>query len=180
MPVQFINDAEGRPLFVVIPYAEYARSSLSTTECEIAASPSLLSPDGLFIQLPHGGPGAQIDLRQFVDAWTRRGTISVLAVSKRRQTYASFEGEARNGLDAIVRRCFLPDDSPYKNTMQATTAVVDAFVETGIFSLSIESMPGYYRPVQCIRINEENAVAFLQQHGRPTHPLDVHDFVLPY
>jgi hypothetical protein len=40
-------------------------------------------------------------------------------------------------------------------------------------------MPGYYRPVQCIRINEEKAAEFLQQHGGPDDPLDIHRFVLP-
>ena len=102
-----------------------------------------------------------------------------LAINKRRQAYDKFEGEAVNGLDAILRRCFLPENSPYKNTMQATTAVVDALVETGIFSRSIEAMTGYYRPVQCIRIDEERAKAFLQKHGRPENPLDLHHFMLP-
>lgn len=63
--------------------------------------------------------------------------------------------------------------------MQATTAVVDALVETGVFSLSIESLPGYYRPVQSLLINEEAAAEFLQKHGLPSDPLDIHLFVLP-
>ncbi|MBV7538325.1 hypothetical protein KW842_21350 [Duganella sp. sic0402] len=177
---QFINDIEGKPAFVVIPYAEYLRSHAGTVgEPDVSASDSMLSVDGRFIRLPHGGQGAQIDLVRFVDAWMRRGTISVLAINKRRQAYENFEGDALNGLDAIVRRCFLPTDSPYKNTMQATTAVVDAFVESGLFSRSVEQMNGYYRPVQCIRLNERNAADFLQKHGRPNDPLDVHQFVLP-
>ncbi|KVG31421.1 hypothetical protein [Burkholderia diffusa] len=180
MPLQYINGADGKPAFVVIPYAEYSRiDSPVVAESEASASDSLLSADGLFIRLPHGGPDAKIDLRQFIDAWARRGTISVLAINKRRQAYEKFEGEALNGLDAILRRCFLPKDSPYQNTMQATTAVVDALVETGVFSRSLESMPGYYRPVQCIRINEEKAAEFLQKHGKPNDPLDIHRFVLP-
>ncbi len=180
MPFQYINDADGKPVFVVIPYAELSRGdSPAVAESNAGASDSLLSDDGLFIRLPHGGPNARVDLLQFIDAWARRGTISVLAINKRRQTYEEFEGEARNGLDAILRRCFLPKDSPYKNTMQATTAVVDALIETGVFSRSIESMPGYYRPVQCIRLNEEKAAEFLQKHGKPNAPLDIQRFVLP-
>lgn len=180
MPLQYINGADGKPAFVVIPYAEFSRGdSPVVAEGEASASDSLLSDDGLFIRLPHGGPDAKIDLLQFIDAWARRGTISVLAINKRRQAYEKFEGEALNGLDAILRRCFLPKDSPYKNTMQATTAVVDALVETGVFSRSLESMLGYYRPVQCIRINEEKAAEFLQKHGKPNAPLDIHRFVLP-
>jgi hypothetical protein len=180
MPLQYINGADGKPAFVVIPYAEFLHGGSSVVaESEAPASNSLLSSDGLFIRLPHGGPDAKIDLLRFIDAWARRGTISVLAINKRRQAYAKFEGEALNGLDAILRRCFLPKDSPYQNTMQATTAVVDALVETGIFSQSLESMPGYYRPVQCLRINEEKAREFLKMHGKPNNPIDIHRFVLP-
>jgi len=180
MPIQYINDEGGKPAFVVIPYAEFLRGdSRVVRESEASSSDSLLDTDGWFVRLPHGGPGARIDLRQFVDAWQRRGTIWMLAINKRRQAYEKFTGDALNGLDAIIRRCFLPKDSPYQNTMQATTAVVDALVETGIFSRTVESMPGYYRPVQCIRINEERAAEFLRDHGGPEVPLDIHHFVLP-
>lgn len=180
MPLQYINGADGKPAFVVIPYAEFSHGD-SPAECEASTSHShsLLSANGLFIRLPHGGPDAQIDLLQFIDAWMRRGTLSMLAVNKRYQAYEKFEGEALNGLDAILRRCFLPKDSPYHNTMQASTAVVDAFVETGVFSRNLESMPGYYRPVQCIRINVEMAEHFLEKHGKPNNSLDIHRFLLP-
>jgi hypothetical protein len=179
MPLQYINNADGKPAFVVIPYTEFLNGNNTVaSEREASAPQSLLSADGRFIRLPHGGPDAQIDLLQFIEACRRRGTIS-LAIGKRRQAYEKFQGEALNGLDAIVRRCFLPENSPYQNTMQATTAVVDAFVETGVFSRSLESMPGYYRPVQCIRINVEKAAEFLNIHGKPANPLDIHRFVLP-
>ena len=114
------------------------------------------------------------DNRRYARPWTAQFVDDM-----GREFYDKFEGEAVNGLDAILRRCFLPENSPYKNTMQATTAVVDALVETGIFSRSIEAMTGYYRPVQCIRIDEERAKAFLQKHGRPENPLDLHHFMLP-
>ncbi|PAJ82857.1 hypothetical protein [Burkholderia ubonensis] len=180
MPLQYINGADGKPAFVVIPYDEFSHCDTTVVATsEASTSDSLLSADGLFIRLPHGGPGAQIDLRQFIDAWVRRGTIWVMAVNKRRQAYDKFLGDGRNGLDAILRRCFLPKDSPYKNTMQATTAVVDALGETGVFSRSIEPIPGYYRPVQAIRINDEKAMEFLQKHGKPENPLYIHEFVLP-
>lgn len=179
MPFQYINGANGKLEFVVIPYAEYlCDSSPAVAEREASASDSQLSADGLFIRLLHGGPDAKIDLRQFIDAWVQRGTISVLAISKRRQAYGKFEGEVLNGLDAILRRCFLPKNSPYQNTMQATTAMVDALVETGVFSRSLEPMPGYYRPVQCIRIDEERALAFLRKYGEPDEPL--RDFLVPF
>jgi len=180
MSHQYIYGADGEPAFVVIPYAEYLLSNgCSVTESQEIVTNSLLTADGLFVRLPYGGPGASIDLVQFIDAWMRRGTISMLAISKRRQGYDRFQGEAVNGLDAILRRCFLPKDSPYRNVMQATTGVVDALVETGVFAYSVESMPGYYRPVQCIRIDVDKAKDFLQKNGPAKNPLDVHEFILP-
>lgn len=180
MSHQYIYGADGEPAFVVIPYAEYLRNNGSgSAEGQEIATSSLLTADGLFVRLPYGGPGAAIDLVQFIDAWMQRGTISMLAISKRRQGYDRFKGEAVNGLDAILRRCFLPKDSPYRNVMQATTAVVDALVETGVFAYSVEAMPGYYRPVQCIRIDREKAKEFLQKNGPAKNPLCVHEFILP-
>jgi len=181
MSLQFINDANGNPAYVVIPYEEYQRNETMNIDAdETKVSTSLLSTDGLYVTLPHGGPGAKIDLRRFIDAWVRRGTNWVVAISKRQQAYDKFENELKNGLDAILRRCFLPPNSPYMNTMQATTAVVDALVETGVFRYSIEKIPGYYRAVQCIHINVEEALEFLEKNGHPENPLDVHFFVLPY
>lgn len=181
MSRQYIYGADGKPAFVVIPFDEYSRGDIAAVERpEASTSEPLLSPDGRFIRLPQGGLNAQIDLVQFIDAWMRRGTISmisVLAIGKRRLAYANFEGAALNGLDAILRRCFLPVASPYQNTMQATTAVVDALVETGVFERSVEPMDGYYRPVQCIRIKEDRAEAFLQKHGKPKQPLPLDRFM---
>lgn len=176
---QFINGPDGTPAFAVIPYADFlaleGRDEGNTT----SSSDSLLSEDGLYITLPHGGPGARLDLRQFIDAWVRRGTISVLAVNKRQQGLSKFTGDAANSLDPILRRCFLPEGSPYVNSMQATTPVVDALVETGVFHKTVQHMPGFYRAVQCIAIDEDKAREFLRKHGRPTVKIDIHKFILP-
>lgn len=177
MPPQFINAPDGTPLFVVLPYEEFKSMEKPATTTE--ASSSLLSPDGLSIRLPNGGPGATLDLVQFVDAWVRRGTVSMV-INKRQQTYDKFPPEQLvNSLDPVLRRCFLPKDSPYRDTMQATSEVVDALVETGLFSHSMERWPGFYRPVKCIRINEEKALAFHQKHGKPAVQVDIHEFVIP-
>lgn len=175
MPPQFINAPDGTPLFVVLPYAEFKK--MENPENATEAPASLLSSDGLTIRLPNGGPGATLDLVQFVDVWVRNGTVS-MAINKRQQPYDQFPREQINSLDPILRRCFLPKDSPYKNSMQATSAVVDALVETGLFSQTLEKWKGWYRPVQCIRIDEEKALAFLRQHGAPKVRVDTHDFAI--
>lgn len=176
---QFITGPDGNPVFAVIPYAEFLALESQGEKDATSHSSSLLSEDGLYITLPHGGPGARLDLRQFIDAWVRRGTISMMAVNKRQQGLAKFTGEAVNSLDPILRRCFLPEGSPYVNSMQATTQVVEALVQTGVFRQTVESMPGFYRPVQCIAIDEEKAVEFLRKHGGPDVKIDIHKFILP-
>jgi len=181
--LQYINGEDGTPAFVVIPYAEFERNYRPVAAHDLAESPlkgtnSLISEDGMHISLPHGGD-AKIDLHRFVQAWDDRGTTWVMAVGKRRQAYEKFYGEVVNGLDAILRRCFLPANSPYKNTMQATTVVVEALVETGLFEHGVEHVTGYYRPVQVLRINEEKAREFLATHGPHPDPIARHDFILP-
>lgn len=176
--IQYINDSQGKPAFAVIPIADFVAMGTSAAP-SLEERSSLLSEDGLSISLPHGG-GAVIDLRQFIYAWIRRGTVSMsMPVNKRRQRYDEFSHETINTLDPVLRRCFLPADSPYRNTMQATTAVVDALVETGVFELVTNSHPGFYRPVQCLRIDEVAANEFIKEHGKPTLALDPHVFCLP-
>ncbi|WP_176050836.1 hypothetical protein [Burkholderia sp. BCC1644] len=183
MPVQFIHDADGKPVYAVIPIDEYSKMKDAYVTGESPSTQeSLLSADLLYITLPHGGPDARIDMRQFVEAWLSRGTSFValpMPVNKRRQVYSKFIGNGLNTLDPILRRCFLPDRSPYANTMQATNAVVDALEQTGVFTRTVEGYDGFYRPVQCIRINEEKAREFLQVHGQPKERLDPSLFILP-
>jgi hypothetical protein len=178
-PAQFINGPDGTPAFAVIAYADYLALEDQEKKTPTGSSDSLLSEDGLYITLPHGGPGARLDLRQFIDAWVRRGTITIMAVNKRQQGLSKFTGEAVNSLDPILRRCFLPEGSPYVNSMQATTPVVEALVQTGVFRQTVESMPGFYRAVQCIAIDQERAVEFLRKHGGPDVEIDIHKFILP-
>lgn len=176
-PLQFINGDDGRPAFVVIPFAEFSRDYAPVAEAAAPpASESLLSADGLFIRLPHGGRDARLDLRQFIDAWVRNGTVS-MAINKRQQPYAKFEYKFLNSLDPILRRCFLPKDSPYRDTMQATTAVVEALLETGLFTLVMDKKD-YYRPVQCLKIDEEKAVAFWEKN-KPSQQINLDEFCLP-
>lgn len=195
-PIQYANASDGTRTHVIIPVDEFERDyvRVSTTNAAPAPDPvseSLLSADKLFITLPHGGPDAKIDVHAFAHAFCRRGTtdtvLPVVPIAKKTQKLADFEAKRDddnkivgpiNGLDAMLRRCCLPEGSPYRDTMQATTAVVDALVETGLFKRTTQSMSGFYRPVQCLSVVEEKIVAFVNDHGEPDDPIDPHFLIL--
>lgn len=192
MTVQFINHPDGSPQFAVIPYREYRKLLQEKTELlakkgyydgcrsldrEVDSAEPLLSADGCFITLPNGR-GARLDLRQFIAVWLKSRPSMTMMVNRRNRAYSTFEGEERNTLDPIIRRCFLPPDSPYLNTVQATTAVVEALLQTGIFTEERKSLPGYYRPVKCIVMNEQKARDFFITHSPAEVEIDQDVFTL--
>lgn len=171
---------------------DYVPVGTTSTTNAAPAVDSLLSADGLFVTLPHGGPDAKIDLHRLGHALYQRGTTltvlpvgedgepqRLLPIAKKTQKLDDFTGGPANGLDAILRRCFLPVGSPYQNTMQATNAVVDALVETGLFSRTVQPMPGFYRPVQCLAINERALVEFVERLGPPKDPIPLDRLLVP-
>lgn len=199
-PIQYANASDGTRTHVIIPVDEFERDYMRVGTTNAAppsdsVSESLLSADKLFIKLPHGGPDAKIDVHAFAYAFCRRGTtdsvlpvVPVVPIAKKTQKLADFEAKRDNenkivgpinGLDAMLRRCCLPEGSPYRDTMQATTAVVDALVETGLFKRTIQTMPGFYRPVQCLSVVEDKIVAFVKEHGEPDNPIDPALLILP-
>ncbi|KVF26150.1 hypothetical protein [Burkholderia vietnamiensis] len=64
--------------------------------------------------------------------------------------------------------------------MQATTAVVDALVETGLFQRTTQTMDGFYRRLQCLSVVHEKIVAFVNELDEPKNPIDPHRLVLPW
>lgn len=167
--LQYINDDNGKPLFVVLPINVY-RNLIDLAGVDDIPDSSLLSSDGTRIELPHGGPGAYIDLIQFADFIDRCGVID-MAINQRAQAYDKFPYDQLNSLDPLIRRAFLPETSPYRNTMQATTAVVDALVESGLFKRTKRSYDHYYRPVNAIETNKESLIKFFETKGHPKNPL---------
>lgn len=162
--VQFILDQNEAPVFAVLPFAEYTRLIGNQNNPEEAlGSPSLLSADRRFIRLPHGGPGAKLDVLAFVK-WLEKRSIINMAVNQRAQTLDKFPHDQMSTLDPVIRTWFLPEGSPYKNTMQATTDVVDALVETGMFTRTKQVYEYFYRPVNAIEVNWEKATEFLKEH----------------
>lgn len=174
--VQFLLDQNGHPTFAVIPYEDYKQIE-GALESSFPKSPSLLSLDGTKISLPYGGPGTYLDLVQFVDFWDRRGILD-MAVNQRAQTLDKFPPNQANTLDPIIRRIFLPAGSPYKNTMQATSDVVDALVETGLFKKVKRSYEGvFYRPVNAIEVTNATELGrFLKEKGRPKYPISLEHY----
>jgi len=122
------------------------------------------------IALPHSG-GATLDLARFISYWQRFNIVR-MPVGARAQRYDRFPTEQLNSLDPVLRRVFLPSNSPYKNTMQAVSSVVDALIATGIFHLTVAACPGYYRPVQVLEINNAKANAYLEDCGNPPAEFD--------
>jgi len=163
-PVQFILDQNESPMFAVLPYAEYMRLIANQNEVQDTANaPSLLSEDGRYIRLPHGGPDAQLDIVELLLLLESKG-ITDLAINQRAQTLQKFPDEQADTLDPIIRRELLGKDSPYQNTMQAVTEVVDALVETGIFSRTKKSYSCFYRPVNALILDQEKASRFVKAY----------------
>jgi hypothetical protein len=167
--VQFILDKSKNPTHAILDIDTY-RDLIRQGKNDLPTNPSLLSEDGLYVRLPHGGPGACIDLIRLID-YAERNSLLNLAINARQQTLEKFQPDQMASLDPMLRICFLPKNSPYRNTMQATSEVVDALVETGLFIRSKRSYEHYYRPVNALDIVEKEVEAFLKKHKRPYNPI---------
>jgi hypothetical protein len=164
--IQFIVDEASNPLFAVVPYQDYLNLTANQGEDgTLPSGPSLLSSDGLTIRLPYGGPGASIAVLDFLEMWFQSATDD-MAINQRAQSFDKFPDDQRCTLDPVIRRSFLPENSPYKNTMQATTDVVEALLETGLFSRISKKYPYFYRPVKAIKIDWPLAIEFMKKHGK--------------
>ncbi|HWW71745.1 MAG TPA: hypothetical protein VN089_17535, partial [Duganella sp.] len=176
---QFITDKDGKRLFAILPY-EYYRSLVDgSPSAAHVQSRSLLSEDRKKIILPNGGPGAYIDLIRLADYFQRRGTCDLgisqddmdMAVNQRAQSLDKFPDDQRDTLDPFVRRHFLPPSSPYRNTMQVTTEVVDALVDTGMFKRIKKKYPYFYRPVNALEVVVPALLEYLQETGPASDPI---------
>jgi|SRR5471030_632091 len=171
--VQFLIGKDGDPQFAVLPYGEYLALQKALPGEQLAThTASLLSADKTRILLPHGGPNAYLDLVQFADYVARHGVMN-MAINQRAQALDKFPREQLNTLDPLIRHHFLPQGSPYKNTMQATTAVVDALVESGLFVRVKQSYPSFFRPVNAIASCEAAIKQFLKDHPKPSVQIDM-------
>jgi hypothetical protein len=165
--VQLILNDQEKPIFAVLPYQAYLDliKDKDIPE-ELTVASSLISSDGLKIRLPYGGPGAEIDLIRLVD-YCRRASMISMSINARQQTLDKFESNQLGSLEYLLRTQFLPKDSPYKNTMQATSDVVDALEQTGIFRRSKREFPGYYRPVLALDYIADQGEEFMRGRKLP-------------
>ncbi|WP_313233999.1 hypothetical protein [Delftia acidovorans] len=166
--VQFIEDQHGEPIFAVVPINLYKQMALENPKANLQEK-SLLSSDGRYVKLPHAGKDGKLDVLRLATL-LKEACVESLSIGARAMTLDKYPPAERNSLDPIIRRLLLPQDSPYKNTMQATTAVVDALVETGLFERATLSYPWYYRPVKSLKINAQATRDFIKRH--PNLPAD--------
>jgi hypothetical protein len=177
---QFITDQDGKRLFAVLPYEDYRSLVEASPVATQSPSRSLLSEDRTKIILPNGGQGAYIDLIRLADYFQRRGTCDLgisqqdMAVNQRAQSLDKFPRDQWDTLDPFVRRHFLPPDSPYRNTMQVTTEVVDALVATGMFKRIKKSYPYFYRPVNALEVVAPALLEYLKANGPATNPIPLY------
>jgi len=165
--VQLILNDQEKPVFAVLPYTTYLELIKGKdVPDDLSIATSLISPDGLKIRLPHGGPGAEIDLVRLVD-YCRQSSMVSMAVNARQQTLDKFDSKQLGSLDHLLRTQFLAKDSPYRNTMQATSEVVDALVRTGIFRRSKRDFGGYYRAVLALDYIAEQGDEFMSEKKIP-------------
>jgi hypothetical protein len=174
---QFITGKDGQPQFAVLPYEDYCNLVNASSDATHVAPRSLINADRTDITLPNGGPGAYIDLVRLADYFQRRGTCDLginqmdMAVNQRAQSLEKFPSDQRDTLDPFVRRHFLRPDSPYRNTMQVTTEVVDALVDTGMFKRIKKSYPYFYRPVNALEVVVPALLEYIKQKGPASNPI---------
>jgi hypothetical protein len=170
---QFISDKDGKPQFAVLPYSDYLSLINASSDVIQVPLPGLISADRTKITLPNGGPGAHIDLIRLADYFDRRGTCD-LAVNQRAQALEKFPSNQSDTLDPFVRRHFLAKGSPYRNTMQVTTEVVDALVDTGMFRRIKKSYPYFYRPVNALEVVVPVLLEYIEEKGRPSNSIELY------
>ena len=168
---QLIYDANNNPVFAVIPYSEYVKMSHLVADKLEQPSP-LFSKDSLFIDLPHGGQNASIDLIVLA-SYCQNCNITAIPIGARQQRLSKFNHNQLGALDPLLRMCFLSPSSPYRNTMQATTEVIEALVQTGLFTRTRkdfnnpEKSQQFYRPVNALNVNKKEVEEFLKINAQP-------------
>lgn len=148
--VQFIHNEAGEAEYAVLPIAHYRALTAEGSGQEMAPHP-LLTEDGTAIKLPYGGPGVCLVIEDLVQ-YFKENKIKDLAINQRAQSLDKYPDEQQMTLDPIIRRVFLVDTSPYRNTMQATAEVIDALVSTGRFRRTKKRYDFFNRAVNALEL----------------------------
>lgn len=167
--ISFIVDAQGSKQSVVISMELYSQllptiRGLKQRERQNdgGSISSLIVDKGTAILLPYGG-GEKLSLVKLVDYLLDKKLTS-LAINNRAQHLHDYDKKyLETTLDPIVRGVFLSKEA-YKNTMQVTTAVVDALEDTGLFIRERKLYDNFTRTVNGVRLDVEKCKAFLAKH----------------
>jgi hypothetical protein len=155
MSTQYINDEGGTPIFAIVPMARYmellkANKADDATE---ASSASLFNADEWVVKLPHAGVFGFLDVRALITWMRNTFPDHTVAINNRAQSLSAFPDEQYETLDPWIRRNLSEPAQKYLNTMQATNAVVDALVETGIFKRVKMSVSWSPRKINGLRLD---------------------------
>jgi hypothetical protein len=167
--ISFIVDAQGNKQSVVISMELYSQILPTIRELkqrerqnDCGSTSSLIVDNGTAILLPYGG-GEKLSLVELVD-YLLCNNLTSLAINNRAQHLRDYPSKhLKTTLDPIVRGVFLRKEA-YRNTMQVTTAVVDALEDTGLFIRERKAYDNFTRTVNGVRLDIEKCKAFLAEH----------------
>lgn len=149
--VQFIHNEDGEVEYAVMPIAHYRELISDDFDASVIPHHPLLNQDKTMVKLPYGGADTWVCIADLI-SYLRAQGITHLAINQRAQTLDKFPEEQQMTLDPIIRREFLVDGSPYRNTMQASGEVVDALVSTGLFRRTKKRYDFFNRAVNAIEL----------------------------
>jgi hypothetical protein len=152
------HDASGNPTQVLMSWVEYQKLLSGKPKLDGAA----LQTNPNEIRLPGAGNYALnvVDLVARLKTWG----FSIIPICARAKKLTEFEGYEKNSLEYVIRADILGPESPYHNTMQCTTLVIEALVHSGWFERCKDKGPRYsdgrpfvetyYRAVMCLKIKD--------------------------
>ncbi len=165
---QFILDNDGNAIFAVLPIEDYRSltgSMVNVGEGESAKEKpllaSLVNTDDWTLKLPFGGSFATIMIADLILVMEKH-QMKDLAINQRAQSYDKFPEDQLLTLDPILRRLLPAAAAGYRNTMQATTDVVDSLIDCGLFIRTRKKYPYSSRVVNALEIVAEKKDEILQ------------------
>ncbi|WP_085600418.1 MULTISPECIES: hypothetical protein [unclassified Pseudomonas] len=151
--VQFIHNEAGEAEYAVMPIAHYRKLIAEDFDSSVKAPHPLLTQDKIAIKLPYGGAGTCLVVEDLIN-YLKNHEIAHLAINQRAQTLDKYPEDQQMTLDPIIRREFLAEGSPYRNTMQASAEVVDALVSTGRFRRAKKRYAFFNRAVNALELTD--------------------------
>lgn len=160
---QFILDNDGNAIFAVLPIDHYrALTGAGQQAKETPQAASLVNTEDWTLKLPFGGMFATIRLVDLLVLMDKH-QMKDLAINQRAQSYDKFPQDQMLTLDPILRSLLPPAAAAYKNTMQATTEVVDSLVNCGLFTRIRKKYDYSSRTVNALEVVQDKKLEILKQ-----------------